>query len=106
MEKKKVNMTPNGVGAKLTEEQLKNYLDQAGAQVRQLAVENQKLKEQLQGIQRNEFYVVLDWLWKIINSDNQLIEPLFKRECAKRFQEMMTPVQQTEEQPKPEAKEE
>jgi len=62
-----------------------------------LAQENIKLKQQMQNMQQSEFYVILDWNYKVATSNNDIFSAKFKKECAKRVEEMMTPPEKNEE---------
>lgn len=72
-------------------EQKDNVIKQLDRQCGMLANENIKLKQQMQQMQQSEFYVILDWNYKVATSDNGIFSDEFKKECAKRVEDMMTP---------------
>lgn len=84
-------------GQRLSAEQLTNVLDQVGAQNEQLRKQTKQLMEQLDNFRKNEFYLILDWNYKIATSDCTYFPGDFKNKCAERIQEMMTPKEHTEE---------
>ena len=78
-------------------EQKDNIIKQLDRQCGTLAQENIKLKQQMQNMQQSEFYVILDWNYKVATSNNDIFSDKFKKECAKRLEEMMTPPEKKEE---------
>ena len=86
-------------GKRLDQEQLKNILNQVGMQNNQLRNQLKEVNDKLYAYQRTEFYTVLEWNWKALNSTSPLLTSQFKKECAGRFMAMMTP--QKEEVNKP-----
>ena len=76
-------------------DQKDNTIKQLDRQCGMLANENIKLKQQMQQIQQSEFYVVLDWNYKIATSENSIFSAKFKQECAKRVEDMLTPQENT-----------
>lgn len=83
--------------ANMSIEQKDNIIKQLDRQCGTLAQENIKLKQQMQNMQQSEFYVILDWNYKVATSNNDIFGPKFKKECAKRVEEMMTPPEKKEE---------
>ena len=83
--------------ANMSIEQKDNVIKQLDRQCGMLAQENIKLKQQMQQMQQSEFYVILDWNYKVATSDNNIFSAKFKKECAKRVEEMMTPPEKNEE---------
>ena len=75
----------------MSTEQKDNTIKQLDRQCGMLAQENIKLKQQMQQMQQSEFYIILDWNYKLATSDKEIFSPKFKRECAKRVEDMMTP---------------
>ena len=80
--------------ANMSIEQKDNTIKQLDRQCGMLANENIKLKQQMQGMQQSEFYVILDWNYKIATNENSIFSAKFKMECAKRVEDMMTPPEQ------------
>ena len=72
------------------------------AQNQQLKVQNKQLIDQLEAYRKNEFYLILDWNYKVVTTDSSLFSPEFKKQCAQRVEEMLTP----KEEPKEDSKEE
>lgn len=98
MEEKTIKLNPkkgteskSNANQKLTPEQMTQALNNAYNVNMQLNKKVRELQNEVLNYRRNEFYVILDWLWKVINNDNTLITPEFKKECAERFMAMMTP---------------
>ena len=83
--------------ANMSIEQKDNVIKQLDRQCGMLAQENIKLKQQMQNMQQSEFYVILDWNYKVATSNNDIFSAKFKKECAKRVEEMMTPPEKNEE---------
>ena len=83
--------------ANMSIEQKDNVIKQLDRQCGMLAQENIKLKQQMQNMQQSEFYVILDWNYKVATSNNDIFSSKFKKECAKRVEEMMTPPEKKEE---------
>ena len=83
--------------ANMSIEQKDNVIKQLDRQCGMLAQENIKLKQQMQNMQQSEFYVILDWNYKVATSDKDIFSAKFKKECAKRVEEMMTPPEKNEE---------
>ena len=83
--------------ANMSIEQKDNVIKQLDRQCGMLAQENIKLKQQMQNMQQSEFYVILDWNYKVATSNNDIFSSKFKKECAKRVEEMMTPPEKNEE---------
>lgn len=87
--------------ANMSIEQKDNTIKQLDRQCGIFAQENQKLKGQIHQMQTSEFYVILDWNYKIATNESGIFSAKFKKECAKRVEDMMTPPEN-----KPEGKEE
>ena len=83
--------------ANMSIEQKDNTIKQLDRQCGMLANENIKLKQQMQNMQQSEFYVILDWNYKIATSENSIFSAKFKKDCAKRVEDMMTPPEPKEE---------
>lgn len=81
--------------ANMSIDQKDNTIKQLDRQCGMLANENIKLKQQMQQIQQSEFYVVLDWNYKIATSENSIFSAEFKQQCAKRVEDMLTPQENT-----------
>lgn len=104
---KEEKLTPQGqkgqgqsydeVLASMSIEQKDNIIKQLDRQCGMLAQENIKLKQQMQQMQQSEFYVILDWNYKIAICDNGIFDTNFRKACAKRVEEMMTPPEKKEE---------
>ena len=101
---KEETLTPQNQGqsydevlANMSIEQKDNTIKQLDRQCGMLANENIKLKQQMQSMQQSEFYVILDWNYKVATSNNDIFSSKFKKECAKRVEEMMTPPEKKEE---------
>ena len=82
---------------KLSYEELENTAHQLSDQSRQLYIQNQKLSQALQEANLGNFYQRLEWLWKVINSPNQILTEKFKYECSKEFESLMTQPEQISE---------
>lgn len=78
-------------------EQKDNTIKQLDRQCGMLANENIKLKQQMQQVQQSEFYIVLDWNYKIATNQDNVFTPEFKLACAKRVESMLTPQEKKEE---------
>lgn len=72
------------------------------AQNQQLKAQNKQLIDQLEAYRKNEFYLILDWNYKVVTTDSPLFSSEFKKQCAQRVEEMLTP----KEEPKEDSKEE
>lgn len=83
--------------ANMSIEQKDNVIKQLDRQCGMLAQENIKLKQQVQQMQQSEFYVILDWNYRVATSDQGIFSDKFKRECAERVEDMMTPTKKEEE---------
>lgn len=83
--------------ANMSIEQKDNVIKQLDRQCGMLAQENIKLKQQMQNMQQSEFYVILDWNYKVATSNDDVFSSKFRKECAKRVEEMMTPPEKKEE---------
>ena len=97
----KLNPQPQGqsydeVLANMSIEQKDNTIRQLDRQCGMLAKENIQLKQQMQQMQQSEFYVILDWNYKIATSDNGVFSTDFRTACAKRVEDMLTPQQPAE----------
>ena len=77
--------------ANMSIEQKDNTIKQLDRQCGMLANENIKLKQQMQNMQQSEFYMILDWNYKIATNDSDVFTSKFKKECAKRVEDMLTP---------------
>ena len=77
--------------ANMSIEQKDNTIKQLDRQCGMLANENIKLKQQMQNMQQSEFYAILDWNYKIATNDSGVFTSKFKKECAKRVEDMLTP---------------
>lgn len=82
--------------ANMSIEQKDNVIKQLDRQCGMLAQENIKLKQQVQQMQQSEFYVILDWNYRVATSDKGFFSDKFKKECAKRVEEMLTPPEKPE----------
>jgi len=77
--------------ANMSIEQKDNTIKNLDRQCGMLANENIKLKQQMQQMQQSEFYVILDWNYKIATNESGIFSAEFKNECAKRVEDMLTP---------------
>ena len=77
--------------ANMSIEQKDNVIKQLDRQCGQFALENQKLKQQMQQMQASEFYVILDWNYKLATDKSGMFHTKFMEECAARVEAMMTP---------------
>lgn len=78
-------------------EQKDNTIRQLDRQCGMLANENIELKQQMAQMQQSEFYVILDWNYKIATDTSGSFNDDFKKACAKRVEDMMTPQEQPKE---------
>lgn len=78
------------LGTHVPQEEL-SKLYSLNAQNQQLKAQNAQLIQQLEAYRKNEFYLILDWNYKIVSSDSPLFPEEFKKKCAERIQEMLTP---------------
>lgn len=83
--------------ANMSIEQKDNIIKQLDRQCGTLAQENIKLRQQMQQMQQSEFYVILDWNYKVAICDNGIFNTDFRKACAKRVEEMLTPPEKEEE---------
>ena len=83
--------------ANMSIEQKDNVIKQLDRQCGIFAQENQKLKGQIHQMQTSEFYVILDWNYKIATNQDNVFTPEFKLACAKRVESMLTPQENKEE---------
>ena len=83
--------------ANMSIEQKDNTIKQLDRQCGIFAQENQKLKGQIHQMQTSEFYVILDWNYKIATNQDNVFTPEFKLACAKRVESMLTPQENKEE---------
>lgn len=74
---------------KLTYEQLNNAANQLFAQSKRLAEENAALRKQVENFQASEYFARLDWLWKVIESSNYVVDSDFKYQCYGEFKSLM-----------------
>lgn len=95
---KEETLHPNNQGqsydevlANMSIEQKDNTIKQLDRQCGMLANENIKLKQQMQQMQQSEFYVILDWNYKIATSEDGIFNAKFKKACAERVENMLTP---------------
>ena len=51
----------------------------------------------MQQVQQSEFYIILDWNYKIATNQDNVFTPEFKLACAKRVESMLTPQENKEE---------
>ena len=93
---KEETLTPQNQGqsydevlANMSNEQKDNTIKQLDRQCGMLANENIKLKQQMQNMQQSEFYVVLDWNYKVATNTSDVFSNEFKAACAKRVEEML-----------------
>lgn len=95
-EENKSKQEPNydEVLASMSIEQKDNTIKQLDRQCSMLANENIKIKQQMQQIQQSEFYVVLDWNYKVATNTSDIFSNEFKTACAKRVEEMLTPIKE------------
>lgn len=99
MEKKMKVAEPKGTPEKnkLPYEQLENIAHQLSEQGRNLKMQNDKLKEAFQEANLVNFYKRLDYLWIIINTqENKFITEEFQEECGKEFMLLMSRPEETE----------
>lgn len=81
----------------LNEEELKNALHQVSEQSRQLYLQNQQLAKSLEEANLSNFFKRLEWLWKIITTNNPLLSVDFVKKCATEFESLMAePTEQKE----------
>ena len=83
---------------KLSYEELENIAHQMSEQGRQLATQNQQLRQALQETELSNFYRRLDYLWQVITSETPYITEEFKQGCGEEFMNMMTPPQEEPEE--------
>ena len=78
---------------KLSYDELNSAATQLYSQLQTAREENRKLTEQLKIFQANEYYVRLDWLWKVITAKDVKLPDKFLKARMAEFIELMTPVE-------------
>lgn len=74
---------------KLSYEELQSAAAQLSAQNQQLISKYKELAAQHQELLQNNYFVRLEWLWRVIHSDK--FNPDFVLKCSEEFISMMTP---------------
>lgn len=87
---------------KLNVEQLKYTLNKVMQQNSTMYKEYKECARKLEMYQKSEFYSILDWNFKLMECKNPLITDDFKKACASRVMEMMTPKKEEPEENKKE----
>jgi hypothetical protein len=83
--------------ANMSIEQKDNTIKQLDRQCGMLAQENIKLKQQMQQMQQSEFYIILDWNYKVATDTSGSFSNSFRKACANRVEEMLTPQEENKE---------
>lgn len=87
MEKKLEPKNPDS--RKLSYEELENVCHQLSAQSQQLSNQNNRLREALSESNLANLYKRLDYLYLVIDKDNNYLSTDFKKKCAKEFETLM-----------------
>lgn len=96
MEKKlETKATANAV-KKLSYEELENVCHQLSAQAQQLNAQNQQLRAMVNEANLSNLYKRLDYLFKVIDEDNQYLSHDFKCKCGAEI-EMLMKIPESEE---------
>lgn len=77
--------------ANMSIEQKDNTIKQLDRQCGMLAQENIKLRQQMAQFQQADFYKMLEWNYKIATNESGIFNAKFKKACAQRIEEAMTP---------------
>lgn len=86
MEKRKESKVED---RRISYEELENVCHQLSEQSRQLNLQNQQLKEALTEANLTNLYKRLDYLFEIVNRDNQYFTKEFKQDCASEIEGLM-----------------
>lgn len=78
---------------KLSYDELNSAATQLYSQLQTAREENRKLTEQLKIFQANEYYVRLEWLWKVITTKDVKLPDKFLKARIAEFIDLMTPVE-------------
>lgn len=84
-----VKTAPAQERRQLDYQELENVAQQLSVQVQQLTKKNNQLVEMINQANLENLFKRLEWLWRIITTDNDLITPEFKNKCANEFMTLM-----------------
>lgn len=88
-----VNMGPvNQEEKKLSYEELEQAAQSISAQYQNLVVKYKELAAKHQELMQNNYFVRLEWLYRVINSDR--FPESFVKKCVDEFISMMTPTEE------------
>lgn len=76
---------------KVSYDELYTAASQLNAEYQKLQAEYQKLAKAYANREQSNFFARLEWLWRIIESNNTLLTSDFKGACAIEFMGLMTP---------------
>lgn len=95
-----VNMSPVNQEVreekKLSYEELENAAQNLSAQYQNLLAKFKELAEAHQELTHNNFFVRLEWLWRIINMEPNKFPEEFVHQCTDEFITMMTPEKESD----------
>lgn len=94
--KNEVKTAPTQERRQLDYQELENVAQQLSVQVQQLNKKNNQLVEMINQANLENLFKRLEWLWRIITTDNNLITSEFKNKCAEEFMALMETPKETE----------
>lgn len=80
----------------LSKEQLTGMLHQISEQDRKLFEENKKLRSLIDNMDMSNAFKRLDYLFRIINEDNEYVSDNFKRKCGSEIEYILTAPEEVE----------
>lgn len=89
-----VKMSPDTKDNKLSYEELEKAAQNLSAQYQNLVNKFKELYAENQEFKQNNYFVRLEWLWRVLNSDK--FNESFRNKCEEEFIEMMTPSETAE----------
>lgn len=82
---------------KLSYEELENAAQQLSVQLQQANQKNQQLIEVINQTNVQNLLQRLEWLWRILDSENNYLTEEFKTNCATEFMQLMAKPEETKE---------
>ena len=80
---------------KLSYEELESIAQNLSAQYQNLVEKYKELHAKHEGLLQNNYFIRLEWLFRVINSDKFTVD--FRAKCEEEFINMMTPEESNEE---------
>lgn len=79
---------------KLSYEELENVAQNLSAQNQNLVNKYKELFAKHQELMQNNYFIRLEWLWRVISMDPNKFSMEFVQQCTDEFVELMTPSQE------------